>query len=114
MSSVRLGTTTTVCGARGSGITRRASGSSLACKAAKRLSSSAEPGSGTSTKGVGVEIIFVTPHPWPPIITRTPPQRAASRRLREDLPNRKLEAGHDVFASEDVVPGFGEDGDVAL
>src|SRR5215211_286575 len=111
MSSVRLGTTTTVCEARGLESTRRASGPSFSCKAAKHLSSSAEPGSGTSTKGVGVETIFVTPLPWPPIITRTPPQRAASRRLRGDLPNRKLEAGHDVFAGQNV--GFGEGGDIA-
>src|SRR5215211_3502584 len=58
MSSVRLGTTTTVWGARGLEITRRASGPSFACKPAKRPSSSAEPGSGTSTGVDGVEIML--------------------------------------------------------
>src|SRR5215210_4253887 len=110
MSSVRLGTTTTVWEARGSESTRRASGPSFACKAAKRLSSSAEPGSGTSTGVVGVGIMLVTPVPWPPIITGTPSQGATSGRLREDLPDHELETGHDVSTGQDV--GFGESGDV--
>src|SRR5215211_6245115 len=86
MSSVRLGTTTTVWGARGSEITRRASGPSFACKAAKRPSSSAEPGSGTSIGVDGVEIILVTPVPRVKIIREPPVSRRGSPPLRISRP----------------------------
>src|SRR5215204_2791987 len=86
MSSVRLGTTTTYWGARGSEITRRASGPSFACKAAKRPSSSAEPGSGTSIGVDGVEITLVTPIPRAKIIREPPVSRRGSLPLRISRP----------------------------
>src|SRR5688572_25628409 len=66
---------------------RCARGASRSCIRAKRLSSSAEPGSGTPPPEISVEETFAIPIPCSVIIRKAPPRRrSAFERWRRSCP----------------------------
>src|SRR5918998_710987 len=111
---VRLGTTTTVCKARGSEITFRARGSSFSCNAAKSASSSAEPGSGqpgsvtpaTRTSTISAPYTVVTgPRRTPGIFTHARPFPNLSRSMPAPMLTAGRLAVQDGGATGLLVPG---------